>query len=485
MMKTAVNATGGEPVMHAGPGYLSIAERVASGRAARKRVAPGDLGEVPPGVLDAGTHRDPMELLLQQADSRVPELVPIRHGRMARSPFTFYRGAALPMADDLSQTPHSGMTVQLCGDAHLSNFGFFATPERRLAFDVNDFDETYPGPFEWDVKRLAASLVVAALDNGFGRKEGKAIARACACEYRETMAAQANLGTLDSWYSHTEPAGNLNGIRQTINASTVKHLEKEIKKAWRHNGLQALSKLTTVIDGKIGFVSSPPLIVPVEELLDPTEMEGAYAELRERLGDFRETMPPHHRVLLDKFELVAMARKVVGVGSVGTRAWVVLLRGKDDGDPLLLQAKEAQESVLARYLDGPEHLNQGERVVNGQRLIQAVSDVFLGWDSGVGFDGVYRDFYLRQLRDAKGSVVIESLDPAALLAYGRVCGRVLAYGHARSGDPIAISEFLGSTDEFDRAMGRFALRYAECNARDHAAFVAAIDRGAIEAIADY
>ncbi|WP_202421827.1 DUF2252 domain-containing protein [Gordonia sp. SID5947] len=404
---------------------------------------------------------------------------------MARTPFTFYRGAALLMADDLSRTPHSGLTVQLCGDAHLSNFGFFATPERRLAFDVNDFDETYPGPFEWDVKRLAASLVVAALDNGFGRKEAKATARACAREYRESMATQANLGTLDSWYSHAEPAPNLAGIRQMIDAGTAKDLAKQIKKAWRRNSLQALSKLTTVVDGKVTFVSSPPLLVPVEELLPERDLPGAYAELRERLHDFRETMSPHHRVLLDKFEFVSMARKVVGVGSVGTRAWVLLFRGKDDGDPLLLQAKEAQESVLARYLDGPAYDNQGERVVTGQRLIQAVGDVFLGWDSGRGFDGVHRDFYLRQLRDAKGSVVIETLDPNALRAYGQVCGRVLAYGHARSGDPIAISEFLGSSDEFDRAMGRFAVRYAERNARDHAAFVAAIDRGAIAAIADY
>ncbi|WP_124709741.1 DUF2252 domain-containing protein [Gordonia insulae] len=465
--------------------YRTHVDRLETGRAARNRVSPADLGELPDGLLAGTSDRDATGLLLQQAHSRVADLVPIRHGRMARTPFTFYRGAALVMADDLSRSPHSGLTVQLCGDAHLSNFGFFASPERRLVFDVNDFDETYPGPFEWDVKRLAASLAVAAFDNGFDRKEAKKVARACAREYRETMGNQAGLGTLASWYTHAEPTDKLDEMRRIVDAPTSDSIRRQIKKAWRRDSLQALSKLTTVVDGELQFISTPPLIVPVEELAVDRDVSAIYGELLERLPAFRATMSPHHRVLLDKFEFLRMARKVVGVGSVGTQAWVLLFRGKDNGDPLLLQAKEAQESVLARYLDGPEYADQGERVVNGQRLTQAVSDVFLGWNSGPGFDGIRRDFYLRQLRDGKGSVLIEALDAAALSAYGRVCGRVLAYGHARSGDAVSISEYLGTADEFDRAMGRFAVSYAERNLADHTEFVAAIDRGAVAAVDDY
>lgn len=455
--------------------------RIEAGRAARTRVAPGDLGELAAGVMADGSDRDATGLLLRQAASRVPELVPIRHGRMAQTAFTFYRGAALVMADDLSRTRNSGLDVQLCGDAHLSNFGFFATPERRLAFDVNDFDETYPGPFEWDVKRLVASLVVAGLDNGFGHKQAKRIGRGAAEEYRTTMAGQARLGTLQCWYSHSEPTERLVEFRQLVDDTTIEEIRKQMRKAWRRTSEQALSKLTTVTDGGLGFVSAPPLIVPIEEIATDRDIPELYAELRARLTAFRSTMPAHHRVLLDKFEFVRMARKVVGVGSVGTQAWVLLLRGKDDTDALLLQAKEAQRSVLDEYLDGPEYTNQGERVVFGQRLTQAVSDVFLGWDSGPGYDGVARDFYLRQLRDAKGSVLIEALEPSGLAAYGRACGRVLAYGHARSGDPVAINEFLGETDEFDRAMARFGSAYAERNARDHADFLAAIDQGRVVA----
>ncbi len=460
---------------------VRLGTRVESGRAARLRVSPDALGVIADEVLADDSNRDATGLLLRQAESRVPSLIPIRHGRMARTAFTFYRGAALIMADDLARTPNSGLTVQLCGDAHLSNFGFFATPERRLAFDVNDFDETYPGPFEWDVKRLVASLVVAGRDNGFGRKEARKVARAAAQEYRETMTAQAELGTLACWYSHAEPTDRLVAIRKLVDESTVAEVRKQIRKAWRRDSEQALSKLTTVVDGRIGFVSAPPLIAPLEEIVPEDAIGEMYAQLQHRLASFRSTMAPHHRVLLDKFEFVRMARKVVGVGSVGTQAWVLLLRGKGDDDPLLLQAKEAQRSVLADYVEGPQYANEGERVVFGQRLTQAVSDVFLGWDSGPGYDGTVRDFYLRQLRDAKGSILIEALGPTALSAYGRACGRVLAFGHARSGDPVAISEYLGDTDEFDRAMGTFADAYARRNERDHAAFTAAIDQGLIAA----
>ncbi|MFW0793548.1 DUF2252 domain-containing protein [Gordonia sp. CPCC 205515] len=464
------------------PGYRSLEVRKAAGLAARERLPLAEIGELTPDADDP--NRNPTELLMRQASSRVPELMPVRHGRMARTAFTFYRGAALLMADDLSRSANSGLEVQLCGDAHLSNFGFFATPERHLAFDVNDFDETHPGPFEWDVKRLVASLVVAGLDNGFGRKASKRIARHCAREYRETIAAQASLGTLESWYSHVSPTEDLTEVRAMVDAKMTKDIRKQIEKSWRRDSAQALSKLTTVVGGELRFISTPPLLVPIEELAGDHETRDIYAEVQDRLVRFRTTMQPHHAALLDKFRFVRIARKVVGVGSVGTRAWVLLFCGKDNGDPLLLQAKEAQPSVLADYVADPGYANQGERVVLGQRLIQATGDVFLGWDSGAGLDGQQRDFYLRQLRDAKGSILIETLDEEALSAYGRACGRVLAYGHARSGDAVAIAEYLGESDEFDRAMGRFGEVYAERNARDHDSFVDAIDRGVVAAVAD-
>lgn len=458
--------------------HLSVSDREALGRAAADRVAVADLAD-----LGDGADRDPIGLLVGQAGTRVPELVPIRHGRMARTPFTFYRGAALVMADDLARTPNSGLTVQLCGDAHLSNFGLYATPERQLTFDVNDFDETYPGPFEWDVKRLAASLVVAALGNGFTPKIAKEIAQGCATEYRTTMADLATTGTLKAWYSHAIPTPDLALLSPYLDPKSAKEVQRTIKKAWRRDSLQALSKLTTVVDGALEFVDQPPLIVPIENLLGESA-PGFYDEIARRYVDFRATMEPHHQVLLDRFEFVRMARKVVGVGSVGTQAWVLLLQGKDSGDPLLLQAKEAQRSVLAGYLDGPTYDNEGQRVVHGQKLIQAVSDVFLGWNGGPGLDGTQRDFYLRQLRDGKGSFVIEALDQKGLYAYGRVCARVLAYGHGRSGDAVAISAYLGETAEFDKAIRRFATRYAKVNTGDHAAFVAAIERGEVTAVAD-
>ncbi|MGV9859357.1 DUF2252 domain-containing protein [Gordonia sp. NPDC003425] len=471
--------TDSERVTAPAASFATVADRQAQGIDARERLPLSSVGD-----LDEEADRDPIGLLLEQATSRVPELVPVRHGRMALSPFTFYRGAALVMADDLSRTKNSGLTVQLCGDAHLSNFGLFATPERRLAFDVNDFDETYPGPFEWDVKRLAASLAVAALQNGFERRAAKEIARSCAREYRETIAQQSEMGTLQSWYMHAEPTRKLVNMRDMIDAATAKSIRKQIDKAWRRDSLSALTKLTTVVDGELRFVSAPPLIVPIEELWSLESSRDIYAEFGDRLTAFRATMEPRHRVLLDKFRLERVARKVVGVGSVGTQAWVLLFRGRDENDPLILQAKEAQESVLARYLDGPTFDNQGRRVVQGQQLTQAVSDVFLGWDSGRGHDGVSRDFYLRQLRDAKGSILIEGLDQGGLDAYGRACGRVLAYGHARSGDAVAIAAYLGDAEEFDKSIMRFASRYAKRNMADHAVFVDAITAAKIPAITD-
>ncbi|WP_072809453.1 DUF2252 domain-containing protein [Rhodococcus zopfii] len=451
-------------------------QRVEAGLAARRTTPIAALAEVSP---DEG--RDPLALLEQQAATRIPQLISVRYGRMSSSPFAFYRGAALVMADDLSRTPNSGLISQLCGDAHLSNFGLFATPERKLAFDVNDFDETYPGPFEWDVKRLVASLAVAARDNGFTGKERKRITRACAAEYRETMLAQAERGNLAVWYSHVEPSTELVDLRDELDSSMKKRTRKLIEKSMTRDSVQALGKLTTIVDGERRIISAPPLIVPIEEVFADLDTELIYQELHERLRSYRSTLQWDRRVLLEQFEFVQAARKVVGVGSVGTRAWIMLLRGRDDDDPLFLQAKEAQRSVLADYVDGPTFANEGERVVNGQRLMQAASDIFLGWQKGTGADGVQRDFYLRQLRDGKGSAVVEAMTPTGLTLYGRLCGRVLAYGHARSSDRVAIAAYLGSDSEFDEAIADFAEVYSQRNKNDRNQLVDAIDEGKVKA----
>ncbi|MHC6214351.1 DUF2252 domain-containing protein [Rhodococcus ruber] len=450
--------------------------RAERGRAARARIPLSALAE-----FDTSGRPDPLDLLEQQATSRVPDLVPVRYGRMAETPFSFYRGAALVMADDLSRGPTTTVHTQLCGDAHLSNFGIFATPERKLTFDINDFDETYPGPFEWDVKRLVASLVIAAQDNGFTGKQQTRIARACAAEYRETIARQAERGNLAVWYSHIEAGTELAELRDELDSSMKKRLRKTLEKSRHRDSVQALAKLTEVVDGRRRIISTPPLIVPVEEVFADADAELLYQELHQRLRDYRSTLQWDRRVLLEQFEFVQAARKVVGVGSVGTRAWIFLLRGTGDDDPLFLQAKEAQRSVLSYYVDGPTFANEGERVVNGQRLMQAASDIFLGWQQGPGPDGVRRDFYLRQLRDGKGSAVVEAMTPTGMTLYGRLCGRVLAYGHARSGDRITIAAYLGSGTEFDDAITSFAIAYAEQNTRDHAALVAAISAGRITA----
>lgn len=451
-------------------------ERAKRGRAARSVTPLEALAEV-----DTSSPRDPLGLLEHQARSRVRELVPVRYGRMSASPFPFYRGAALVMADDLSRTPNSGLYTQLCGDAHLSNFGIFATPERKLAFDVNDFDETYPGPFEWDVKRLVASLAVAGLENGYSGKQIKRITRACAAEYRETMLLQAGRGTLAVWYSHIEPTTELIELRDELDATMKKRTRKMLEKSMTRDSVQALGKLTEVVDGERKIIHNPPLIVPIEEALAVGDTAALYEELHQRMRSYRATLQWDRRVLLEEFEFVQAARKVVGVGSVGTRAFIFLLRGADDGDPLFLQAKEAQASVLSGYVEGPTFRNEGERVVNGQRLMQATSDIFLGWEQGPGVDGVRRDFYLRQLRDGKGSAAVEVMSPAGLTLYGRLCGRTLAYAHARSGDRIAIAAYLGSDTEFDESMTAFAKTYAARNIKDHALLVDAIEQGRIAA----
>lgn len=454
-------------------------ERLRRGSEARRRLAPEALAELPE------TDRDSIALLETQAKSRIPQLVPLRYGRMAASDFAFYRGAALIMADDLSRRPTTGLRTQLCGDAHPGNFGIFATPERRVAFDINDFDETYPGPFEWDVGRLVAGLAVAARDIGFTDKQRKRVVRACAAEYRETMLVQAERGNLAVWYAHIEPSAELRELRDELDSSTKKRTRKLLEKAHHRDSVQALAKLTQVgSDGVRRIVSDPPLIVPLEEVFADLDADRIYAELHERTRSYRATLQWDRRVLLEQFELVQVARKVVGVGSVGTRAWILYLRGKDDDDPLFLQAKEAQRSVLSYYLDGPVFENEGRRVVDGQRLMQAASDIFLGWQQGPGADDVSRDFYLRQLRDGKGSAVIEAMTPTGMTLYGRLCGRALAYAHARSGDRLAIAAYLGPDAEFDHAMAAFAEAYADRSAVDRRRLLAAIDAGEIAARAE-
>jgi len=422
---------------------------------------------------------DPVELLASQAASRVPELVPIRYGRMLTSPFGFYRGAALVMAADLARTPSSGLRVQLCGDAHMSNFGIFNSPERRVVFDVNDFDETYPGPFEWDVKRLAASLAVAGRVNGFSRKQRVKIVRAAAAGYREAMLGLAGMANLAVWYTHVDMDEVVKRIRDQLDTARATRTQKLLDKARTHDSVQALAKLTMQVDGRARIVSQPPLIVPIEELFPEDVVKKINHRTAALIRAYRQTLQHDRRHLLEQFKLVQVARKVVGVGSVGTRAWILLFEGLDSGDPLFLQAKEAQPSVLSGFVKERGFQNQGERVVFGQRLMQASSDIFLGWVREVGPDGVERDFYLRQLRDGKGSVVAEQMVPDGMAFYGRLCGQTLARAHARSGDRVAIAAYLGSSDRFDNAIADFAELYAEQNDLDHATLAEAAATGRV------
>ena len=455
--------------------HLSRADRAACGKDARA-VAPMESH----GEFSPARGRDPVGLLLGQAESRVPELVPVRHGRMLVSPFTFYRGAALPMAADLAGTPASGLRVQLCGDAHLSNFGAFASPERRLVFDVNDFDETLPGPFEWDVKRLAASLAVAGRDSGFPAKARRKITLAAGEGYRTAMQGFAEQPFLDLWYAHLDIEPALAEFRSQIKAKRLKAFEKLLAKAHTADSTKALGKLTTVVDGLRQIISDPPTIVPVEEVFSDVQADAIYEQIRGVLGKYGRSLQSDRRHLLEQFELVQVARKVVGVGSVGTRAWILLMEA-DGVEPLFLQAKEAQVSVLAEYAGRSRYNNQGERVVAGQHLQQAQSDIFLGWTRITGPDGVDRDFYVRQLKDWKFSVPIEVMLPAGMTAYARLCGWTLARAHARSGDRIALAAYLGGSDKFDQAIADFAETYADQNELDYAALQAAVKDGKAEA----
>jgi uncharacterized protein (DUF2252 family) len=454
---------------------LSRADRAARGKDARAVAPLESHAEFTP----AGP-RDPVGLLLQQATSRVPELVPIRHGRMLVSPFTFYRGAALPMAADLAGTPASGLRVQLCGDAHLSNFGAFASPGRRLVFDVNDFDETLPGPFEWDVKRLTASLAVAGRDNGFDARARRKIVLAAAEGYRTAMRGFAGQPLLDVWYAHLDIEQAIGEFRSQVKAKRLKAGEKLLAKAHTRDSMQALGKLTTVTEGRRRIISDPPMIVPAEEVFSDVQAGAVYDQIRAVLGTYLRTLQSDRRHLLEQFTLVQVARKVVGVGSVGTRAWIVLMDAADGAEPLFLQAKEAQPSVLAEYCGRSQYANQGERVVAGQHLMQAESDIFLGWTVAPGPDKVDRDFYVRQLRDWKFSFPIEAMIPSGMTVYARLCGWTLARAHARSGDRLALAAYLGGSARFDEAIADFAETYADQNERDYAAFQAAAKEGKVE-----
>jgi uncharacterized protein (DUF2252 family) len=452
--------------------HPSSEERAARGRAARADVPRSLHGEWQPHA----DRRDPVELLQEQAASRIAELVPIRYGRMLSSPFAFFRGAAYPMAADLARTPRTGLEVQLCGDAHLSNFGAFASPDRRLVFGLNDFDETLPGPFEWDVKRLVASFAVAGRDRGFDARQRQAIDLAATCAYREAMHAFAAMGNLELWYARIE-VDELFAFAQDITAKQLRRFEKNVAKARSKDSLKALAKLTTMVDGEPRIASDPPLVVPVEDIVGAERSDVVEAQVRAVIRSYRRTLTLDRRRLLERFRYVHAARKVVGVGSVGTRAWIMLLLGRDGDDPLFLQLKEAQASVLEPFLGTSEFDNHGRRVVEGQRLTQAATDIMLGWIRTQDFDGIERDFYVRQLWDAKGSAMVELMEPDAMEVYARLCGRTLAKAHARSGDAIAIAAYLGRSDRFDRALASFAEAYADQNERDHRALADAVASG--------
>src|SRR3712207_5696917 len=461
---------------------LTGEQRAAWGKKARARAPLEAHAEFRPP-----DSRDPVAVLLAQAETRVPELVPVRHGRMLVSPFTFYRGAALVMAADLSTAPASGLRTQLCGDAHLSNFGAYASPERRLVFDINDFDETCPGPFEWDVKRLAASFVVAGRDNGFTDKQCRRVTLTAAETYRTAMRAFARQPILDVWYAHLNIEEALAEYRAALGGDVPKQqtarltaAEAMLTRAHTRDALHALRKLTTVTGGRRRIVSDPPLIVPLDAMTGL-----AVDELRERLGEliraYRDTLQPDRRALLDHFTLTDVAHKVVGVGSVGTRAWVLLLQGAGEDEVLLLQAKQAGVSALSRFVGDAEYTHQGERVVVGQRLMQASSDIFLGWLRAHPTGGREDDYYLRQLRDWKLSVEISEMRPRSLAVYARMCGWTLARAHARSGDRIAIAAYLGKSSTFDHAISDFAVTYADQNDRDYRALSAAVAAGRLPA----
>jgi hypothetical protein len=454
--------------------HPSESERAAKGKAARTEVPRSAHAAWEPQQ----DRTSPLELLEQQAQTRVPELVPIRYGRMLVSPFTFYRGAAYLMAADLAGAPRTRLTVQLCGDAHLSNFGAFAAPDRRLVFSINDFDETHPGPFEWDVKRLAASFAVAGRDRGFDDKQREAVNLAVGRSYREAMSRYAGMRNLDLWYSRIDVDDLLAELSSFATAKEQKRADKNLAKTKTKDSLKAFAKLTEIVDGEPRIVGDPPVVTPIEDLLgDRSDEFDAF--LHGVIRSYRRTLAGDRRRLLERYRYGHAARKVVGVGSVGTRAFIMLMLGRDDNDPLFLQFKEAEASVLEPFLGKSEFANHGQRVVEGQRLTQAASDIMLGFISAEGIDGVKRDFYVRQLWDAKGSALVEFMEPTMMRMYATACGAELARAHARSGDAIAIASYLGGGDTFDRAIALFAESYANQNERDYELLIKAADEGKI------
>ncbi|MFK4147671.1 DUF2252 domain-containing protein [Streptomyces sp. NPDC004065] len=496
---------------------LTPAERAAYGKDARKRASRSCHG-----WFEAGPQRpDPVEVLERQSATRVPELVPIRYGRMLESPFRFLRGAAAVMAADLGPAPSTGLTVQLCGDAHLLNFRLLASPERHLVFDINDFDETLAGPFEWDVKRLATSFAVAGRANGFPVGEQNSAVQTCVRAYRQRMHEFAGMRTLDVWYALDDADRLRELLASSMDKEARRRSAEAAARARTRTYMQAFEKLTRVTAAGRRITPDPPLITPLRDLVpaawpasssatlssasssatlssasssgggqqrdgQPQDAQGQDApdqerELRTILESYARTLPSERRHLLRHYRLVDVARKVVGVGSVGTRCWILLLLGRDDDDPLLLQAKEAQESVLAAHTGGERYDNQGRRVVAGQRLMQTAGDIFLGWTHVVGFDGHGRDFYVRQLRDWKGIARPDTMSPALMRLFAQVCGASLARAHARSGDPVAIASYLGRSDRFDRALAGFAQAYADQNERDFEALGAAVRSGRVRA----
>ena len=460
-------------------GRLTPTERAGRGKAARSAV-PRDSHAVYGPPAD---RPDPVGLLERQAATRLPDLVPVRYGRMLASPFSYFRGAALSMTADLAATPVSGLAVQACGDAHLSNFGVYASPERALVFDLNDFDETLPGPWEWDVKRLAASLEVAGRGNGYRSGARRKVVTAAIGRYREAMRVFADQGNVAVWSARAEIGALREQFGSQLAAHEQQQADRAVAKARTRDSLQALAKLTQQVDGRPRIVADPPLLVPLSDLVansaDQAKLE---TELRGLIGSYRRTLETDRRYLLEQFEFADMARKVVGVGSVGTRCWIVLMLGRDASDPLFLQVKEAERSVLEDFAGASEYANHGQRVVAGQRLMQAASDIFLGWQRNqVDPDGRPHDFYVRQLRDGKFSADIETMTPAGMRAYAELCGWTLARAHARSGDRIAIAAYLGQSAVFDQAIAEFAAAYADQNERDHQALAAAVASGRVTA----
>jgi uncharacterized protein (DUF2252 family) len=463
-------------------GARAVPHFTTSERAARGRAARAECPRSSHAGFELADGRDPVAILQAQASSRVPELVPIRYGRMLVSPFTFYRGAAAIMAHDLASTPRAGLQAQLCGDAHLSNVGGYASPERTLVFDLNDFDETLPGPFEWDVKRLAASFEIAGRDRDFSSSQRKKAVLGAVRAYRKWMQKLAEAGNLDVWYARLDLETIERNLREQQASQQAATVAKAAAKARTKDSLKAFAKLTHEVDGEPRIVSDPPLIVPASDLAKDAGIQFEWLEgvIHELFREYRSTLQHDRRHLLEEYRMVDLARKVVGVGSVGTRCWIILLLGRDESDPLFLQIKEAQASVLEPYLGKSTYKNNGERVVAGQRLMQATSDIFLGWlRSKQTLDGAERDFFVRQLWDWKTSVDLDTILPEGLALYGEVCGFLLARAHARSGDRIAIASYLGKSEKFDRALAEFSVTYADQNERDYAALRQAADEGNI------